>query len=75
MREDIDIMGGPNLLVKLAYAVQRLKKYLKRFCHAQQRWEGQVLDFVGPYSSWGGPPTWETLPGLGRLQKSVVQTS
>ena len=47
MRGDIDIRGGPNLLVKLSYAMQRLKKYLKKFCHAQQRWEGQVLNFVG----------------------------
>ena len=26
------------MLVKLAFAMQRLKKYLKIFCHEQQRW-------------------------------------
>ena len=53
---DIDIMGGPNLLVKLAYAMQRLKKFLKRFCHAQQRWKGQVLDFVEGHHRGEGFP-------------------
>ena len=38
----------------------------KTFCHAQQRWEGRVLDFVGGHIAHGGPPTRETLPGLGR---------
>ena len=28
------------MLVKLAFAMQRLKKYLKFFCHDQQRWGG-----------------------------------
>ena len=35
------------MLVKLAFVVQRLKKYLKNFCHDQQRWGGQFLDFMG----------------------------
>ena len=36
------------MLVKLAFAMQRLKKYLKLFCHDQQRWGGgQFLDFMG----------------------------
>ena len=35
------------MLVKLAFAMQRLKKYLKFFCHDQQRWGGgQLLDFM-----------------------------
>ena len=37
------------MLVKLAFVMQRLKKYLKNnFCHDQQRWGGgQFLDFMG----------------------------
>ena len=36
------------MLVKLAFAMQRLKKYLKKCCHDQQRWGGeQFLDFMG----------------------------
>ena len=37
------------MLVKLAFVMQRLKKYLKQFCHDQQRWGGggQLLDFMG----------------------------
>ena len=46
------------MLVKLAYAMQRLKKISeKKICHAQQRWEGQVLDFVGGgHIAHGGSP-------------------
>ena len=35
------------MLVKLAFAMQRLKKYLKIFCHDQQRWGGQFFYFMG----------------------------
>ena len=28
------------MLVKLAYVMQRLKKYLQKFCHDLQRWGG-----------------------------------
>ena len=28
------------MLVKLAFVMQRLKKYLNNFCHDQQRWGG-----------------------------------
>ena len=36
------------MLAKLAFVAQRLKKYLKIFCHDQQRWGGgQFLDFMG----------------------------
>ena len=35
------------MLVKLAFVMQRLKKYLKKFCHDQQRWGGQFFDFMG----------------------------
>ena len=69
------------MLVKLAFAMQRLKKYLKNFCHDQQRWGGgQFLDFVGhsyyvgdSYYEWdielkGGPPS----PPLGKTLFSVV---
>ena len=28
------------MLVKLAFVMQRFKKYLKHFCHDQQRWGG-----------------------------------
>ena len=36
------------MLVKLACATQNIeKKYLKNFCHDQQRWRGQFLGFVG----------------------------
>ena len=43
------------MLVKLAFAMQRLKKYLKIFCHDQQRWGGgQLLDFMGGHSGYEG---------------------
>ena len=53
------------MLVKLAFVMQRLKKYLKFFCHDQQRWgRGQFLDFMGGHSCYeggielmGGPPS------------------
>ena len=35
------------MLVKLAFVTQRLKKYLKNFCHDQQKWGGgQSLNFM-----------------------------
>ena len=34
----------------------KIEKYLKKFCHAQQRWEGQFLDFVGGHITHGGSP-------------------
>ena len=64
------------MLVKLAFVMQRLKKYLKKFCHDQQRWgpgAGQFLDFMGGHSCYEGehrshrgppvPPTREN-PGV-----------
>ena len=60
------------MLVKLAFAMQRFKKYLKIFCHDQQRrggggetifrlyGRGQFLGFMGVgHRVHGGPPTWE----------------
>ena len=40
--------AGPDrvklvMLVKLAFVMQRLKNYLKKFCHDQQRWGGTQL--------------------------------
>ena len=35
------------MLVKLAFVMQRLKKYRKNFCHDPQRWGGQFFDFMG----------------------------
>ena len=37
------------MLVKLAFVMQRFKKYLKIFCHDQQRWEGggAIFRFYG----------------------------
>ena len=59
------------MLVKLAFVMQRLKKYIKKFCHDQQRLGGgQFLDFIGgdravmrgTQSSWRGvPPLGKTL--------------
>ena len=35
------------MLVKLAFVMQRLKKYLKKLCRDQQRWGGgQFIDFM-----------------------------
>ena len=34
------------MLVKLAFVLQRLKKYPKNFCHDQQRW-GTIFRFYG----------------------------
>ena len=51
------------MLVKLAFAMQRLKKYLRKSCHDQQRWGGQCFDFVGGHNCYeedrahGGPPS------------------
>ena len=43
------------MLVKLAFVMQRLKKYLKKFCHDRQRWGGgQFLDFIGGHSCYAG---------------------
>ena len=54
------------MLVKLAFAMQRLKKYLKECCHDQQRWGKQLLEFMGgravmrrDIEIMGGPPTRE----------------
>ena len=33
------------MLVKLAFAMQRLTKHLKNFCHDQQRW-GEAFFFI-----------------------------
>ena len=35
------------MLAKLAFIMQRLKKYLKNFCHDQQRWGGAIFGFYG----------------------------
>ena len=42
------------MLVKLAFVMQRLKKYLKNFCHDQQRRGGQFFDFMGGHSCFEG---------------------
>ena len=43
------------MLVKLAFVMQKLKKYLKNFCHDQQRrGGGQFLDFMGEHSCYEG---------------------
>ena len=56
------------MLVKLAFAMQRLKKYLKIFCHDQQRWGNNFWILWGGHSCYegghkaqGGSPTRETL--------------
>ena len=35
------------MLVKLAFVMQRLKKYLKKSCHDQQRWGGGIFGLYG----------------------------
>ena len=53
------------VLVKFAFVMQRLKKYLKEFCRDQQRWGGgHFLHFMGGHSCYegghrahGGPPS------------------
>ena len=64
------------MLVKLAFVMQRFKKYLKNFCHDQQRWGGgQFFDFMGGHSCYEGdielmgvppvpPPLGKTLLGV-----------
>ena len=46
------------MLVKLAFVMQKLKKYLKIFFMINKDGGGgQFLDFMrGTQSSWGGPP-------------------
>ena len=61
------------MLVKCAFVMQKLKKHPKKFCHDQQRWGGQILDFMGDtavmrggHRAHGGspqsPPLGKTLP-------------
>ena len=65
------------MLVKLAFVMQRFKKYLKNFCHDQQRWGGgQFFDFMGGHSCYegdielmGGPPS---VPPLGKTLLGVT---
>ena len=55
------------MLAKLAFVMQRLKKYLKNFCHDQQRWGGGGDNFKilwgdtavmrGDIELMGGPPS------------------
>ena len=55
------------MLVKLAFVVQRLKRYQEKNCHDKQRWGGgggEILDFIGGHSCYegghrahGGPST------------------
>ena len=46
------------MLVKLAFVMQRLKKYLKNFCHDQQRWGGTIFLFYwGDMELMGCPPS------------------
>ena len=64
------------MLVKLAFVMQRFKKYLKNFCHDQQRWErGTIFRFYGGQSCYEGdielmggvpqcPPLGKTLLGV-----------
>ena len=55
------------MLVKLAFVMQRLKKYLKNLCHDQQRWGGDNFSILwrghscyeGDIELMGGPPTRE----------------
>ena len=35
------------MLVKLAFVMQKLKKYRKQFCHDSQRWGGTVFRLYG----------------------------
>ena len=35
------------MLVKLAFVMQRLKKYQKKICHDQQRWGATIFQFYG----------------------------
>ena len=52
------------MLVKLAFVMQRLKKYLKKFCHDQQRWGGGTIKILweghscyeGGHKAHGGSP-------------------
>ena len=69
------------MLAKLAFVMQRLKKYLKHFCQDQQRWGegGQFLDFMGDTAVMRGdielmgvPPLGKTLLGMAVLGRSAV---
>ena len=70
------------MLVKLAFVMQRLKKYRKnKFCHDQQRWGRQFFDFMGGHSCYEGahrahgeipshhPPLGKTLVNQTKHQK------
>ena len=60
----------------------KIEKYLKIFCHDQQKWGGgggQFLDFIaghscyeGGYRAHGGPPLGKTLPGMAVFGRSAV---
>ena len=64
------------MLVKLAFFMQKLKKYLKKsFCHDQQRWGGgALLDYMGRHSCYeGGHRAHGGLPPLGKTVEQSVK--
>ena len=65
------------MLVKLAFVMQRLKKYLKKFCHDQQIWGGGDNFWIlwqghscyeGGHRAQGGSPSPPARENLGLLQ-------
>ena len=58
------------MLVKLAFVMQRFKKYLKKFCHDQQRWGGHSC-YEGDIELMGGPPS-APPPPLGKILLGVT---
>ena len=65
------------MLAKLAFVMQRLKKYLKNFCHDQQRWGGgEIFGFYwGDIEIMGipqSPPLGKILPRMAVFGRNAV---
>ena len=64
------------MLVKLAFAMQRLKKYIKKICQDQQRWGRDAAVMRGDIELMGVLPLGKTLGILCRvLDENVLAQS
>ena len=60
------------MLIKLAFVMQRLKKYLKNFCHDQQRWGGNNFSILWGDSCYEGDIELMGVPPVPPLGKTLI---